>query len=212
MPPIPAGEGTCATCHQRHLTEEEHGLFTSQPIGDAEAGAASFAELCESCHGEDGTTAVGDQGSVISSEAYLSTHDDADILKDIGIGSHGEATAFAQEYGGPLSWEEILDLAAFVRSWGSYSGAPSEGELTYPDTIAPLLAERCGECHGGIAGLTVTDYESVMTGGDSGPAVVPGSPDESPIVEVQREGHYAQLSEMELNLLIEWIAGGALER
>jgi hypothetical protein len=42
-----------------------------------------------------------------------------------------------------------------------------------------------------------------MTGADSGPVIVPGSSDESRIVEVLQEGHYAQLSDEALSRLIE---------
>jgi hypothetical protein len=202
-------------CHQLIFADEEHMLFTGQPLGDPETGATRFTELCAHCHGEDGTTPVGDKDAVINAEAYWSTHDDAAILQDIGAGSHGEMTAFAQTYGGPLPWEEILDLAAFVRSWGPValpSEEPTMAQATYVETIGPLLTERCEACHGGIAGLTVTDYESLMAGSASGPVVVPGDPDGSPIVEIQQGEHYTQLSEAELSLLIAWIANGAPER
>lgn len=214
--PTPTGAESCAACHQFIFADEEHILFTGQPVGDTQAGATLFAQLCATCHGEDGTTSVGDEDTVINAEAYWSTHDDAAILQDIGAGSHGEMTAFAQDYGGPLSWEEILNVAAFVRSWGpvapSLAEMPAEEGPTYASTVGPLLTERCGSCHGGIAGLKVTDYASLMAGALSGPVVVPGDPGGSRIVEIQRKGHYAQLSEAELDLLIEWIANGAVEQ
>jgi mono/diheme cytochrome c family protein len=213
---IPTGESSCVACHRLIFTDEEHALFTGQPIGDAQAGAVLFAQVCASCHGEDGTTPVGDEGAVINAEAYWSTHDDAGILQDIGAGSHGEMTAFAEDYGGPISWEQILDVAAFVRSWGPMAALPvgldAAGEPTYASTIGPLLTERCGACHGDSAGLTVTDYASLMAGSSSGPVVVPGDPDGSRLVEVQRGEHYTQLSEVELDRLIEWIANGATEQ
>lgn len=216
LSPAPTGAETCVACHQLIFADEEHMLFTGQPVGDTQAGATLFAQLCATCHGDDGTTPVGEEDTVINAEAYWSTHDDAAILQDIGAGSHGEMTAFAQGYGGPLSWEEILDLAAFVRSWGPMALLPSEMPAekipTYASTIGPLLTERCGSCHGDMAGLSVTDYASLMAGALSGPVVVPGDPDGSRIVEVQRNGHYAQLSEAELNLLIEWIDNGAPEQ
>jgi mono/diheme cytochrome c family protein len=186
-------------------------LFTGQPVGDREAGAKLFAQQCATCHGEDGTTPVGAEETVINAETYWSTHDDADILKDIGIGPHSEMTGFAEEDGGPLSWEEILDLTAFVRSWGPMAAPPGMPGPTYASTIGLLLTERCGSCHGGIAGLTVTDYASLMAGASSGPVVVPSDPTRSSIVEVLQSGHYAQLSQAELSLLIEWIANGAPE-
>lgn len=214
-PPDPSGAETCVACHQLIFSDEQHTLFTGQPVGDAEAGAALFTQLCAQCHGEDGTTPVGDEGTVINAEDYWSIHDDAAILLDIGAGAHGEMTAFAQAYDGPLSWEEILDVTAHVRSWGPVSSPhemPTVGGPSYAAPIGPVLTEQCGACHGGAAGLTVTDYASLMAGSDSGPVIVPGDADASRLVQVQRGEHYAQLGEAELSLLIEWIANGAPER
>ena len=199
------------TCHQLIFADEEHALFTGQPVGDAQAGAALFAQTCATCHGEDGATPVGDEGAVINAEAYWSTHDDAVILQDVGTGSHGQMAAFAQDLNGPLSWEEILDVTAHIRSWGPVAPVemPAGGSPTFTAAIGPLLTERCGGCHGDSAGLTVTDYDALMAGSSVGPVVVSGEPDGSRIVEVQRGTHYAQLSTMELDALIEWIVDGA---
>lgn len=216
-PHVPTGENACVSCHQLIFTNEEHALFTGQPVGDAEAGATLFAQQCATCHGEDGATPGGEEDSVINAEAYWSTHDDASILQDIGAGPHGEMIAFAQDYGGPLSWEDILELAAFVRSWGAMvppSGIHTGGP-TYADAISPLLTELCETCHGAFAGvfagLSVTDYDALMAGSSSGPVIVPGDPDGSRIVEVLRGEHFVQLSEAEFDLLIGWIANGAPE-
>ena len=216
VPRAPAGVESCVSCHQLIFADEEHTVFTGQPVGDAQAGATLSAPMCAHCHGEDGTTPVGDEDTIINSAAYWSTHDNAAILRDIGAGSHGQMTAFAQDYGGPLSWVEILDLAALVRSWGPLAEQPSEApageEPTYASSIGPLLTERCSACHGGIAGLTVSDYGSLMAGASSGVVIVPGDPDGSRLVEVQRGEHYARLSEAELELVLEWIQNGAPER
>lgn len=207
----PPSAETCISCHQLIFADAEHALFTGQPVGDAQSGATLFAQLCAGCHGEDGTTPVGDEAVIINAEIYWQTHDDAAILQDIGAGSHGEMTAFAQDYDGPLSWEEILNVAAFVRSWGAVT-APSESEPpTYANTVGQLLTTRCGACHGSSAGLTMTNYESLMAGSSTGPVIVPGDPDGSRIVQVQRAEHYAQLSMPELEIVIEWIASGAPE-
>jgi mono/diheme cytochrome c family protein len=213
-PPSAAGVGSCVSCHQLIFADEQHAVFTGQPLGDPEAGAELYAQLCADCHGEEGNTPVGEEDKVINSEEYWGGQDDAAILRDIGLGSHGQMTAFAQEADGPLSWEQILSLAGHVRSWGPLTapGAPpGEESPTYSGSIGPMLTERCGACHGGIGGLTVTDYQSLVAGSASGPVVVPGSPEESSIVEVQRVDHPANLSEEELERLIDWIANGAPE-
>lgn len=214
-PPPPATDvGNCASCHQLIFADEEHAAFTGQPLGHPEAGAELYAQLCADCHGEDGTTPVGEEEKGINSEDYWSSHDDATILRDIGMGSHGQMTAFAEDFGGPLSWEPILDLAGFVRSWGPLAipgSPPAETSPTYAGSIGPLLTERCGQCHGEAAGLDVTSFDSLMAGSNSGPVVVPGEPDQSVIVEVQRGDHYTNLDEEGLERLIEWIASGAPE-
>jgi hypothetical protein len=92
---------------------------------------------------------------------------------------------------------------------------PSGGPLTFTDTIGPILGSRCSGCHGteGIQGLNLTDYQSILTGGESGPAVVPGDPGASLIVikNSQELPHFGQLSTEELDLIVQWITGGAPE-
>lgn len=68
----------------------------------------------------------------------LSTHDDAAILQAIAEGSPPDMPAFAQALGGSLSWEEILNLVAFVRSWGPVA-PPPEMPSFYTTAAPPLL-------------------------------------------------------------------------
>jgi cytochrome c oxidase cbb3-type subunit 3 len=142
--------GSCATCHQTIFNDQKHAVFTGQPKGDAQAGARLFAQVCATCHGADGTTAVGDKKVVINAKEYWSTHDDAAILRGIGIGSHGKMTAFAQGYGGPLSWDEVLNLTAFVRSWGPLAApvAPTSTATGDATNGAKVYAQYCAGCHG----------------------------------------------------------------
>ncbi len=94
--------------------------------------------------------------------------------------------------------------------------AAPPASLTYQDAIGPLLTENCGACHGedGIQGLNLTTYETALAGGLSGPAVVPGDPDASLIIQKQTadQPHFAQLTTAELEMLMEWINAGAPER
>lgn len=62
---------------------------------------------------------------------------------------------------------------------------PSAAQLKFFETkIRPALVKYCYECHsveggGGRAGLLVDSRAGLSEGGDSGPAIVPGKPDES---------------------------------
>ncbi len=85
-----------------------------------------------------------------------------------------------------------------------------EGPISY-ETLQPLFESKCGECHGDnpTLGLQVTTYDGLMAGSDNGPVVVPGSPDDSVIVEVQSGRHFARFSQQEMGLLRAWIEAGA---
>lgn len=98
---------------------------------------------------------------------------------------------------------------------GAATAAPiPAGPLTWNDTIGPILEAKCTTCHGegAMGGLNLTTYESAMTGGASGPAIVPGDSQGSLLVQIQQSGdHPAVLTPEELALVIEWIDAGAPE-
>jgi formate dehydrogenase gamma subunit len=93
--------------------------------------------------------------------------------------------------------------------------APTAVAATWAHDIGPMLAAQCGACHGtdpGLGGLNLSSYAAALQGGASGPAVVPGDPEASVIVQRQQAGnHPGQLSPEELEGLIAWILGGAPE-
>jgi mono/diheme cytochrome c family protein len=87
--------------------------------------------------------------------------------------------------------------------------------LTYVDSIGPVLEVNCASCHGegALAGLNVTNYTTLMEGGQSGPAIELGDAEASLIVQklTGETPHFAQLSDQELDFLKEWIEAGAPE-
>ena len=68
--------------------------------------------------------------------------------------------------------------------------APSaEAVRFFEARIRPVLADQCFKCHGPEkqkAGLRLDSRSAMLGGGDSGPAVVPGQPEESLLVEALR--------------------------
>ncbi|GAB4542111.1 MAG: hypothetical protein Kow0063_33670 [Anaerolineae bacterium] len=93
------------------------------------------------------------------------------------------------------------------------TGAEGSGGVSFADDVLPLLEANCATCHAEMAlgGLQVTDYQTLMAGGEKGPVIVPGSPEESPIVARMGEGHPAVLSGDDLQTLVDWITAGAID-
>jgi hypothetical protein len=89
------------------------------------------------------------------------------------------------------------------------------GSDTWEGKYQALLRNRCDTCHGAtkVGGLSLETYQNALEGGDSGPAIVPGDPDNSILVQKQATGnHPGQLTLDELDQLIKWIQSGALEK
>ncbi len=85
-------------------------------------------------------------------------------------------------------------------------------QAVWVGNIGNVLEAKCGDCHGSIAGLDFTTYQSALKGGKNGPVIVAGDPDNSLIVIKQGKKHPGQLSETELSALKDWIAAGAPEK
>ena len=86
---------------------------------------------------------------------------------------------------------------------------------TWQGGLEGLFRNRCSTCHGftSVGGLSLASYEQALEGGDSGPAIVPGEPEASLLVQIQSTGnHPGQLNDEELELVIQWILAGAPEK
>jgi cytochrome c551/c552 len=101
--------------------------------------------------------------------------------------------------------------------------APAQSETTaaqfFDDRVEPILSKRCLGCHnhelkGG--GISFEDRDSLLKGGHRGPAIVPGKPDESVMIQaVRQDGELkmppgAKLSDPDIETLAEWISRGAV--
>ncbi len=89
------------------------------------------------------------------------------------------------------------------------------GDPTWDGEIGAIFGQKCASCHSaGVAtgGLVLETFAAALAGGESGPVIVPGDADGSRLVQIQREGHFAQLTDDELERVIAWILAGAPER
>ncbi len=102
--------------------------------------------------------------------------------------------------------------------------APSTKETFFETKIRPILADHCYECHSVEAGkskggLRVDDREALLSGGDSGPSLVIGKPDESLLLTSMRHTdpdlvmppEKPRLPDSVLADFSRWIADGAVD-
>src|SRR5215472_10633592 len=85
--------------------------------------------------------------------------------------------------------------------------------------VRPVLVKNCFSCHTAsrMGGLEMKSRESLVTGGQSGPAIVPGDPDQSLLIQAVRQTHpklkmppQGRLSDAEILALTAWIKSGAV--
>jgi cytochrome c553 len=99
------------------------------------------------------------------------------------------------------------------------ASAPSaEDAALFENKVRPLLADSCYKCHGAKkqeSGLRLDSLATMMRGGDRGPAIVPGAPEKSLLIDaVSRHGEVkmppdAKLPSDEVALLTTWVKRGA---
>ena len=125
----------------------------------------------------------------------------------------------------PLSEAEV----ALIRRWietGARTAAAGQSEqpVTQHDVI-PILLRRCTVCHGPRqreGGLDLRTKASMLKGGKSGPALVPGKPEDSLLLKKIRSGAMPPLRRLvevsikpiesaETEVIARWIAQGAPE-
>jgi hypothetical protein len=92
-------------------------------------------------------------------------------------------------------------------------------ERFFDSRVAQILMKRCLGCHNEDlknGEISFLDRESLLKGGRRGPAIVPGKPQESVLIEALRhEGELQmppgpKLPEKEIRVLSEWIKKGAV--
>ncbi|MBT4868366.1 MAG: DUF1549 domain-containing protein, partial [Planctomycetaceae bacterium] len=93
--------------------------------------------------------------------------------------------------------------------------------VAYLRDVKPIFARRCFTCHGPIqqkSGLRLDTAAAMLKGGESGPAITVGKPDDSDLLSYVRrdsdfrmppEGEGTPLTPEEIDILTRWIADGA---
>ena len=87
----------------------------------------------------------------------------------------------------------------------------------FEEKVRPILAENCYKCHGSEqqkGSLRLDLREAALAGGEDGPVIVPGKPEESVLVEAIKWESLempptGKLNETQIATLTEWIRLGA---
>ncbi len=125
----------------------------------------------------------------------------------------------------PLTKDEIERIRRWIVEGAKHTGSDVTAPIITEQQITPLMLLRCTACHGGRrkeADLDLRTKAGMLRGGKSGPAAVPGKPEESLMVrrihaeEMPPRRQLVSVSvkvmeSHELKRLEEWIAAGMPE-
>ncbi len=118
-------------------------------------------------------------------------------------------------------WLCILTALGLLVGGVAPGQEPDQAKLDFFETkVRPLLVAKCGECHGPAkqeGKLRLDSREAILKGGDYGPAVKPGEPNESWIVKATRYDHddiqmppTGKLAQEQIDAIAKWVADGAV--
>ncbi|PQO38828.1 hypothetical protein C5Y96_02870 [Blastopirellula marina] len=103
-------------------------------------------------------------------------------------------------------------------AWGQEQ-IPNQERTFFEEKVRPILVAKCYGCHSAdakeIGGKLLLDSRAgLLSGGESGPAVVPGEPDKSLLMDALHYESFEMppdkpLSESEIHVVSQWIQRGA---
>lgn len=179
------------------------------------SGPEIFDEFCSQCHGAEGE---GGLGPSFQDPAFHAGLSDEEMLATIDVGH--QATAMIA-WGEVLTGEQIASLVTFIRTLEvpppGATTTPGTADVSFSNDVAPIFRADCAACHGSLGGWSSESHEEAMTTGNNAPVVVPGDPEESLLVELLEDPGPrlmppgGSLPADEIQLIIDWIAGGALD-
>ncbi|MFO0803120.1 MAG: PSD1 and planctomycete cytochrome C domain-containing protein [Gemmataceae bacterium] len=98
------------------------------------------------------------------------------------------------------------------------SATAADGNAFFEKKVRPVLVEKCVSCHGEkkqAGELRVDSRKALLAGGDRGPALVPGKPEESLLIRAVRHNEElkmpqkTKLPQSDIDALAEWVKLGA---
>ena len=114
-----------------------------------------------------------------------------------------------------LEAHQIEALTQWIAMGAPWPMSPRE---FFVARVQPVLQNKCMGCHASEpqGGLRMDSRDALLKGGVSGPALVPGDPDASLLVQAVRQSHElkmppdGKLPQREVDAFAQWIADGAV--
>jgi hypothetical protein len=114
----------------------------------------------------------------------------------------------------------VLLMCAVLTAEEPAGQSPTTKQIRFFETsVRPLLVEQCFKCHGDKkqwGGLRLDSRESLLRGGESGAAIVPGKPDKSLLISAVRQADDdlrmpkgGKLTQRQIAELVRWVEMGA---
>ncbi len=183
-----------------------------------------FEQRCLACHGQEPFQGELDLSSV---EGVLRGGKSGAA---VAPGASDRSLLLEKIVGGampPMDPRLTNDQVDQIRSWidhGLNQETAASGPPVTEKDVLPIFQLRCAKCHGKRrqeAGLDLRTLAARLKGGNSGPALVPGDPENSllfqrivreemPPTDMLFESQVRPPIESEVEVLRKWIAGGAL--
>jgi mono/diheme cytochrome c family protein len=169
-----------------------------------------YPELCAQCHGAVGE---GDIGPAFADPTFQTERTDQQLFDSINLGH--EATAMIA-WGEVLTQTQIERLVAHIRGFGEPAGP---GAPHYTVDVLPIFEVRCVACHGTAGGWDATTWAAAVGSGDNAPVVIAGDAANSILAQMMLGTHPegvlmppdGRLPDALVQLVVDWIEGGALE-
>ena len=150
---------------------------------------------------------------------------DGDPLPKDALETIGRWIDSGARFDGPNPSTPLVELAAADRPMPDSPAMPKltrpkGGEtISFRRDVAPVLVEHCIECHGPrrpSARLNLSQFTGLLRGGDNGPILMPGKPEESLLIQKLRGKRGRRmplrkppLNEQQIARIATWIAEGA---
>jgi uncharacterized protein DUF1549/uncharacterized protein DUF1553/cytochrome c len=107
---------------------------------------------------------------------------------------------------------------ALLAGASAYPRAAVDDRDFFETKVRPVLANSCLDCHTDMrsGGLRLDSREAMLKGGKSGPALVPGDPEKSLLIQAVRQTGAlkmpkgGKLTAAEIDGLVEWVKNGAI--